>query len=120
MNEFGLIRVIAQGGANLLNAEVQALLKIDKGISTPKVLLDFFASDQLSAAAGKKNQKLRRLRRQLDRQPPLPQFSSTWIELKGSEIKAARRSGAGAHNSLLPSGTPLVSAILIPFGDPVS
>ena len=118
MNEFGLIGVIAKRRANLLNAEVQALLKIDKRLRTPKGFPDFFASDQLAAPAGEENQELRRLRRQLDRPSTLPQLPAAWIELKGSEIKAGRRSGAGAQNPLLPSGRPLAYAILTPFGSP--
>ena len=102
MNEFGPVRIVAQGRANLLDAEVQALLKIDKGVSTPKVFLNFLASDQLSTPAGKKNQKLRRLRLQLDRLSTPPQFPRVWIEFKGSEMEARRWRGAGAHNLLPP------------------
>jgi len=63
VRRFGLI---AQRRADLLDAEVQALLKIYECLATPDLLLDFFSGDQLARMAGQQAEDLERLRLQFD------------------------------------------------------
>src|SRR5262249_29849565 len=44
------VRIIAEGRADLLNAEIQTFVEIDKSFLAPDVLANFFARDNLTRA----------------------------------------------------------------------
>ena len=79
--------IVAQSGADLLDALVHAALKVDVGFVSPEFLLDFVAGHDLTGAAGEQNQEPERLWRQLDDDLGLTQFFGVEIELEDAEAK---------------------------------
>jgi hypothetical protein len=57
-NVGGMFGVISKGCADLLNAEIQALVEIDKGFIAPDMIPDLFSSDNLTCAPDQKHQYL--------------------------------------------------------------
>jgi hypothetical protein len=51
-------RGVVQYGANLADANIQALLKVDECVLIPKFMLNFLSGDELARAADKKRKEL--------------------------------------------------------------
>ena len=50
LNIAWLIRIVSECGADLVDGEFDAALKVDEGVGSPDVPMDFFAGDNLSGA----------------------------------------------------------------------
>jgi hypothetical protein len=72
----GLFRVIAEGGANLVNRKVNPAFEIDERGVAPETSLDFFSRDNLSRSFGQKQQDPQGLRLQLNWDSGPEEFAS--------------------------------------------
>ena len=103
LDELGGPCRVAEGLADLADAEVQALLEVDERVAGPDVLTDLAPPHHLAAAAGQEGEHLEGLRRQLDDVAVLTQLASPRIELEGSKAEDRRL----AHRKLIPNSGPI-------------
>ena len=93
MHEAWRLGAVAQGLADLVDAEVQAAVEVDEGVLAPQLLADLFARDHLAGPAGQEPQDFERLGRQAHDGAVTAQFSTPGVELEDAEAQAARPSG---------------------------
>ena len=84
MNVGGVSRV-AEGLANLADAEVEALLEIHEGVAGPDVLANLIARDHFARPAHEEREHLRRLRREFDQIAVLAKLAAGDVQLERSE-----------------------------------
>src|SRR5579883_94250 len=88
-NRFHVARrrgVVTERRPNLAHTVVQTQIEIDKGvIVTPKLLLDFLASDHFAGIFKEEKQKLQSLRLKSDGRAELRQFSPVEVYAKNTE-----------------------------------
>ena len=88
-DESWIIRFIAQCRANLVDGEVDAAFKIDKGVVAPDALVNFLAGDDLSVAFDHQKKDSNLLRPEFDHVATLAQLAIGRIELKWAEADYA-------------------------------
>ena len=59
-----VLRVVAEGGAGLQNAEVEAALEVDERLVAPHLAAKLLAGHELAGTAGQREQEAERLRRE--------------------------------------------------------
>jgi hypothetical protein len=75
----GCIRVVVEDISDLLDAVVHPLLKVNVGLLTPKLLPNFLTGHHLAGVTDQQDEKLKGLRRQLNK-------CSAFAQLVGREI----------------------------------
>jgi hypothetical protein len=88
-DESWIIRFIAQGRANLINGEVDAAFKIDKGVVAPDALVNFLTGDDLSGALGQQKKDSNLLRPEFDYVAAFAQLAIRSIKLEWAEANCA-------------------------------
>src|SRR4051794_9270324 len=76
---------IAQRFANLVNRRVQAVIKVHEGVGRPELLLQLFASHDLSGALEQQREDLKGLALEAHSYPTFAQFAGRKVDLEDSE-----------------------------------
>jgi hypothetical protein len=74
-----LLPVVAQGLAQLLDGGVEAVIKVHKSVSRPKLFLELFASDDFARTFQEHDKRLKRQNLQLD-------FAARFVKLSRTQI----------------------------------
>ena len=99
--------VVAQRVPNLLDGEVEAVLKIYNSVVAPDLVLDFFSCYQLGGTAYEQGEHSRRLRRQVEENTCLPQLTRLEIQLESPEAYSRlHRRGTGHGTPPWETGPP--------------
>jgi len=92
-----MVSIVVQNGPDLLDALVEPVLKVNEGFVTPDLLLNFFASHDLSGVADEQGKDSERLRRQLEWYSAFVQFFAIEIELEDAEAEKFLRGAQYDH-----------------------
>ncbi len=92
-NEPGILRLVSQRFALLLNGAVQAVIKINECVRRPKLLTQVLAGYDLSRSFQQNRQHLEGLFLQLDSDPALVEFALLQINFKDSKADDTRNLG---------------------------
>src|SRR4029434_9206100 len=84
------LRIVAKRLANLTDAEIEALVEVDEGVSAPDLLPDFVPGDNLAASGRQDRQDLERLGPQRDEITFLSELAASGIELEARETENRR------------------------------
>src|SRR6516165_2774195 len=95
-----LFGIVPKRCTNLIDAKVDAPLKIDKGIIRPKPLADFLASDHVSCALRQHKQDFYGLKSKLDGNSRLAQFAAGGVQIERTETNPGGERGPGSHGRL--------------------
>ena len=85
LEEARLFDIVFQGGANLADGEVQAMLKIDKGLRSPNTFGKFRPAYDVARARNEQNQDFGGLGLQFDADSIVAEFSGVEIKLEAFE-----------------------------------
>jgi hypothetical protein len=80
-----LVCVVSEGGADLIDGEVDAAFEVDECVVSPNVLVDLFAGDNLSGALCQEQEHGKRLRLEPDQVAALTQLTTGGIECEWAE-----------------------------------
>src|SRR5262249_7439746 len=97
LDEAGNFGGVPERFAKLVNGFVEAVIKIDEGVSGPEFCAQFFASDDLAGTFEQRGEKSERLILETDALAVVAQFSCLQIQLKRSELNALRTSNRMFH-----------------------
>ena len=75
-------RRVVQYGANLADANIQGLLKVDERVLIPKFMLNFLSGDELPRAADKKRKELEWLWLKMQRYLALAQVACARVQFE--------------------------------------
>jgi hypothetical protein len=95
--------LIAEGGPDLLDAEVQALVEVDEGVAAPDLAAQLFPRDDVSRPSDEEREHLERLLLKLDQHAALAQLAVAEIDLEDPEAQdrpLAGTIGRNAHGRL--------------------
>jgi len=84
-------RGVVQYGANLADANIQALLEVDERVLIPKFMLNFLSGDELARAADKKRKELEWLWLKMQRYLALKQVACARVQFERAKSDGAVR-----------------------------
>lgn len=87
----GPVGIVVQHTPDLVDALIHPVFKVDVGVVTPKLFLDFLAGYDLAGLAGEQGKKAKRLRRQFDESAVFAQLLGSEICLESSKAKKLLR-----------------------------
>lgn len=95
----GLVGVVGERRANLVDREIDAVLEIHEGGTRPKMEADFLARNNGARALGEKLEQAKRLRLQADEGAVFAKLAGRRIKLKGTEPHPGRRGRGRRHKN---------------------
>jgi len=88
---------ISERFSNLVDGRIESAVKLDKCVSGPQPLLQFFARDHLAGILEQQGQDAERLFLQRDLQAVLPEFPGFDVHLEGPEPDRVGTGSARLH-----------------------
>jgi hypothetical protein len=102
----GRVGLVAEGGPDLLDAEVQPLVEVNERVAAPDLAAQLLAGDHVTRSSDEEREDLERLLLELDKHAALAQLAVAEIDLEHPEaherplarsIRRDARGGLGRH-----------------------